>query len=1008
MKPCSVIQFATHRFRLKSWLIIPALALSVVACGGGDSTTAPDDSGSGAPPVVIPPVVTPPPVVIPPPVVTPPVVVPPIEELPEPDFEAAPDAKIAPLPKADGPSLPAPPAELRIATSYDKTAPGSPVAAVAASSSGDENATNTAAKAIDGDMTTRWESAWGDDVANADNAWLQFDFGAKTAIGTMKLYWENAHAKEYAIYVSDDAQNWYQLRYVAGSQGDTEEFLNLDVHARYLRLQGITRQTQYGYSLFEVEFKTPGTDSSMPVLDTSALAYPLSGSGRTPLPAPAEPIETVSFTLADGTLVTRFGMVGRSRHARERGEDWNEIGFGVNDTVDAAGNPQDKGPGAHLNFIANYFKNRTWGVEFIDNSNVAGVTEPKIIVNQYFQQAQKGGGHAFVRRFDDPGVTGFGWMSPGDLLDDSTYHDEGAACPVVAKPANGVLLRPDSGYNGVIGANDGCSVVFDRYPGHRAISANGDGVLVPNGGSVNSRVLKKGDVIEFTSSFFSTRAAMDAIGDSGAFRYYTNELTYVMGQGLRPWYGVQPRLMNEPLPESTLQGGLGSVSYDYADNPTFMFQQPHNTIGMQNMQRFMEGRRWLHTNLWTGVHNEEGNDRNDAARQLQGPRFNQSSCFNCHVNNGRSVAPTVRNQRLDTMAVRVGATGTDANGLYLPHPIYGQALQMNGRSVSTGEMQNWGNGAWVSGFTSSTVTLADGTVVELRKPTIAFEGPEPEVYSVRQAQPLIGMGLLEAISDETILSRVRTTPDADGVLGTANYAYDPETGDVRLGRYGWKAGKVSLRHQVTNAALLDMAVTSSVYPKLDCLAGPKNCDPATAEPGLPDDAVTLMTQYLHLLAVPAQRSVVSGFPKGVSPLAYLDIDPAKIAAGEKVFKDIRCVACHTSEVKTSNRSEFDEVRLQNIKPYTDLLLHDMGEGLADNFSEGLATGSMWRTPALWGLGYTQFVAGGSPAGYLHDGRARTLTEAILWHGGEAEVIKNRFVNLPTAEREALLAFLKSL
>ncbi|MBU1619624.1 MAG: discoidin domain-containing protein [Gammaproteobacteria bacterium] len=990
--------------------MIPVLLLSVAACGGGDSSTVPDDAGSGTPPVITPPVATPPPVITPPPVETPPVVPPPLDDLPEPELEAAPDATTAALPKADAPSLPAPPAELRVAAHYDKTATSSPVPVTAASSSGDENATNTAAKAIDGDLTTRWESAWGEDVADADadKAWLQFDFGAKTAIGAMKLYWENAHAKEYAIYVSDDAQHWYQLRYMVGSKGATEEFLNLDVHVRYLRLQGISRQTQYGYSLFEVEFKTPGTDNSMPVLDTSALAYPLSGSGRTPLPAPAEPIETVSFTLADGTLVTRFGMVGRSRHARERGEEWNEIGFGVNDTVDAAGNPLDKGPGAHLNFIANYFKNRTWGVEFIDNSNVAGVTEPKIIVNQYFQQAQKGGGHAFVRRFDEPGVTGFGWMSPGDLLDDSTYHDEGAACPVVTKPANGVLLRPDTGYNGVIGANDGCSVVFDRYPGHRALSANADGVLVPNGSSVNSRVLKKGDVIEFTSSFFSTRAAMDAIGDSGAFRYYTNELTYVMGQGLRPWYGVQPRLMNEPLPEPTLQGGLGSVSYDYADNPTFMFQQPHNTIGMQNMQRFMEGRRWLHTNLWTGVHNEEGNDRNDAGRQLQGPRFNQSSCFNCHVNNGRSVAPTVRNQRLDTMAVRVGATGTDANGHYLPHPMYGQALQMNGRSVSTGEMQNWGNGAWVSGFTSSSVTLANGTVVELRKPTIAFEGPEPDVYSVRQAQPLIGMGLLEAISDETILSRVRSTPDADGVLGTANYAFDPETGEVRLGRYGWKAGKVSLRHQVTNAALLDMAVTSSVYPKLDCLAGPKNCDPATAEPGLPEQAVTLITQYLHLLAVPAQRSVVSGFPKSVSPLAYLDIDPAKIAAGEQVFKEIRCVACHTSEMKTSARSEFDEVRLQNIKPYTDLLLHDMGEGLADNFSEGLATGSMWRTPALWGLGYTQFVAGGTPAGYLHDGRARTLTEAILWHGGEAEVIKNRFVNLATAEREALLAFLKSL
>lgn len=566
-------------------------------------------------------------------------------------------------------------------------------------------------------------------------------------------------------------------------------------------------------------------------------------------------------------------------------------------------------------------------------------------------RAQKGGGHAFVRRFDDPNVTGFGWMSPGDLLDDSTYLSDGAPCPVVPKPANNRLLHPDSGYDGIIGANDGCSVVFDTYPGHRAMAANAHNVLVPTDESVAARPLKKGDIIEFTSSFFSTREAMDAIGDDGAVRYYTNELTYVMGEGLRPWYGVQPRLMNEPLPKRTLQGGLGSVSYDYADNAHFIFQQPHNNIGMQNIQRFMEGRRWLHTNLWNGVHNEAGNDRNDAGRGLQGQHFNQSTCVGCHINNGRSVAPVAVNQRLDTMVVRVGAEREPANGDYLPHPLYGQSLQMNARSIhtnqagQTGATENWGNAAYVSGFESRRATLGDGTQVELRQPDIAFEGPEPDAYSLRSAQPLIGMGLLEAIADETILARVRSTPDADGVLGTANYVYDPETGEVRLGRYGWKAGKASLRHQVANAALLDMSVTSSIYPNRQCLAGPQYCDPSSGtEAGLPDDALELMTDYLHLLAVPAQRSVSSGFP----------------------------------------------------------------EGLADNFTEGLANGRMWRTPALWGIGYTRYVAGDIPVGYLHDGRARTLTEAIVWHGGEAEVIKNRFIDLSGEERQSLLAFLNSL
>ncbi|WP_280155808.1 di-heme oxidoredictase family protein [Piscinibacter sp. XHJ-5] len=964
-----------------SSLVLAAAALS--ACGGGNSEKASD--GIAAPPAAAP--------------------APgggseePVLELPAP----AP-APALPVPGAPVAAPPPPPTQ-QLPSGIDMSNPGVAVKPVAATASSSANQGNSAANAIDGSATTRWESA------HTSAEWIQFDFGTKTQLGYMKLVWEAAYGKEYALEASDDGVTWYQLRYVTGAKGGTEEFFNLNANVRYVRMRGVARATQFGYSLFEVEFKSPGSDNSLPVLSTSAEKFPASGAALAPAPAVQAPLEMVQFSLADGTLVTRFGMVGRSRHARERGEEWNEIGYGLNETVDAAGKPVDKGPGAHLNFVANYFKNRTWGVEFIDNSKVAGVTKPKLIINQYFQQAQKGGGHSFVRRFDTTGVTGFGWMSPGDLLDDSTYtagFNDVAACPVVPKPPEGALSRPTSGYNGIIGANDGCSVVFDTYPGHTAIAPDANGVLVPNGVSVPARPLKPGDALEFTGSFFSTRAAMDAVGDSGAVRYYTNELTYVVGTGLRPWYGVQPRLMNAPLPDETLSGGIGSVSYDYADNAQFIFQQPHNNIGMQNMQRFVEGRRWLHTNLWNGDHTEVGNDRNEAAIGLQGPRFNQSSCFGCHINNGRGVAPAAVNQRLDTMAVRTATL--DADGKQLPHPTYGLAVQMNARSLATGKLQDWGTSVRVSGFDVKTVTLADGTAVELRKPKISFDGPTPAVHSLRSAQPMIGMGLLEAVSDAEILSRVRTTPDADGVKGQANYAYDPETGAVRLGRYGWKASKVSLRHQSAAAALLDMSVTSPVYPNRDCLAGPAKCTSAKVEKGLSEDALTLITRYLRLLAVPAQRSVASGFPKGVAPLSYLDVNPAQVAAGAKIFENMRCIACHTATMKTGEGSEMAEVRNQTIKPYTDLLLHDMGPDLADNLVEGQATGSMWRTSALWGIGYTELVAASKsvPVGYLHDSRARTLTEAILWHGGEAAVSRQRFQALSKADRDALLAFLRSL
>ena len=974
--------FVTSLARTRAMSALSLATLALAACGGGSgSSSSPSvDSGASSPVAQLP---------------TP--------HVPEPTLEpvVTPTPVVLPTPGA-GP-VQAPPPTQQLPTGVNLSNPGvlvKPVAATALSESG----ANTAMASIDGSGTTRWESS------ASNNNWIQFDFGAKTAIGYLKVVWENAYGKEYVLQTSDDGQTWYQLRYVVGGKGGVEEFFNLNANVRYVRLQGVARATQYGYSIFEVTFKSPGSDNSLPILATSATPFPANGNGRQPLPAPANPIETIQFSLPDGTLVTRWGMVGRSRHARERGEDWNEIGYGPNETVDAAGNPRDNGPGAHLNFVANYFKNRTWGVEFIDNSQVPGVTNPKLVINHYFQQPHRGGGLGIVRNFTNPNVTGFGWMTPGDLLDDSTYAqgNQGiAACPVIPKPPQMALRNPTSGFNGVIGANNGCSWVLDHLPAYNGVVADANGVLVPNGPRVSSRPLVLGDAFEFTSSFFSTRADMDALGDSGGVRYYTNELTYVVGEGLRPWYGVQPRLMNKPLPLETLQGGLGSVSYDYADNPTFIFQQPHNHIGMQNMQRFVEGRRWLHTNMWTGDHNEAGNDRNQAAVGLQGPLFNQSSCVGCHVSNGRGVAPTTINQRLDTMAVK--AAVQDANGQQTPHPSYGMAVQMNGRQ-SSGAALDWGTAVRVAGFDTRTVTLGDGTVVELRKPRVAFDGPTPGVFSLRSAQPMIGMGLLEAIPDAEILSRVRATPDADGVKGTANFAYDPETGAVRLGRYGWKASKVSLRHQVANAALTDMSVTSPVYPNRDCLAGPARCSAThKVEPGISEEALKSITHYLALLAVPAQRSVPSGFPKGVTPLPYLDVNPTQVAAGAKVFANAKCMSCHVGEIRTGNGTEFAEVRNQLIRPYTDLLLHDMGPDLADNLVEGQASGSMWRTPALWGIGYTQWAAGkDGKVGYLHDSRARTLTEAILWHGGEATTSRQRFQALSKADRDALLAFLGSL
>lgn len=864
-------------------------------------------------------------------------------------------------------------------------APSTVLKPVSATSSLVENAGLSAAAAIDGLANTRWAST------RDDGAWIQFDFGAKTPIGYMKLVWENAYGKQYALLASDDGQTWTQLRLVNNGQGGTEEFFNLGISARYIRMQGIARATQYGYSLFEAVFKSPGSDNTVMPGATSAFSYPVNGDGFLPLPSSATPQESLQFTLPDGTLVTRFGARGFARHGRERGEDWNEVGYGPNETIDpATGLAVDKGPGNYLTFVPQYFKNRTWGVEIIDNSRVPGVTKPTLVVNQYTTVDFLSGGIAFFRAIDRPGVTGYGWMAPGELVDNNVK-----LCKPTAYPLAGQLAAPG-------GINGACTLLVKQYPGMSGIDANG----FPNGTHIPARPLVAGDVIEVSPSMFSTTESMLANGDSGGIRYYSQEWTYVVGGGLRPWYGVQPRLNSVPLPAETLSGGLGSVSYNYSDNGLFMFQQPHNNIGMQNMQRFVEGRRLLHTNFTTGAHNEPGNDRYAPAVGLQGQRFNQSACIACHVNNGRSPAPVAVNQRLDSMSVRVAATTAD--GSQAPHPLYGSTVQMNAVSAS-GTPQNWGLGVRVSGFETRSVKLADGSNVELRKPTLAFEGAVPDTVSLRAAQPMLGTGLLEAVPEADILARVRAAPDEDGVKGIANFVFDPESGAVRLGRFGWKASKASLRHQAAAALLQDMAVTSPVYPNRSCASDPAGCKSASAQRGVSEPELQLISQYLALVAVPAQRSLPSGFPKGVAPLDEHRVDPQQVNAGSKLFQAMRCAACHTVEMKTGPGHLLAELRNQTIRPYSDLLLHDMGSDLADKVVEGQAKGNMWRTAPLWGIGYTEKVMGNSAqVGYLHDGRARNLTEAIMWHGGEAGRSRDRFAALPKSDREALLAFLRSL
>jgi CxxC motif-containing protein (DUF1111 family) len=204
-----------------------------------------------------------------------------------------------------------------------------------------------------------------------------------------------------------------------------------------------------------------------------------------------------------------------------------------------------------------------------------------------------------------------------------------------------------------------------------------------------------------------------------------------------------------------------------------------------------------------------------------------------------------------------------------------------------------------------------------------------------------------------------------------------------------------------------MGVMTSLLPSPDCGAvqQEKNeCGNDQSE--LNDEHLTNLTKYIALLGVRAQRG----------------LDEPEVQRGQALFTNIGCADCHTPTFQTSLYHPFSELRDQTIHPYTDMLLHDMGEGLADKLGEGNATGAEWRTTPLWGLGLSACVTGGviNPIGgqgnevcipihsYLHDGRARTIEEAILWHGGESTNSTNKYKALSDTDKAALLSFLKSL
>jgi CxxC motif-containing protein (DUF1111 family) len=379
------------------------------------------------------------------------------------------------------------------------------------------------------------------------------------------------------------------------------------------------------------------------------------------------------------------------------------------------------------------------------------------------------------------------------------------------------------------------------------------------------------------------------------------------------------------------------------------------------------------------------------ARDGLGPLLNAQACASCHVGDGRGRPPQSPEDPERGLLVRLSLAGETAWGAPVPDPVYGDQLQDRAISGVPAE------GTVIITHEEVAGSYGDGTTYTLSQPRyqltdLAYGPIEAALTSPRVAPQVVGMGLLEAVPEAAVLDLADPDDaDGDGVSGRPNYVATGPGEPERLGRFGWKANVATVRDQVAGAFAGDIGITSDEHPEENCPTPAAACRaaPTGGSPEIPADRMDDMEFYSRTLAVPARRRV----------------DEPEVERGAEVFAAIGCTACHTPTLLTGDHP-VSQLSGQEIHPYTDLLLHDMGPGLADGRPDFLATGSEWRTPPLWGIGLVETVNGHSL--FLHDGRARSLEEAVLWHGGEAAGAQGRFVALDAADRAAVIAFLESL
>jgi CxxC motif-containing protein (DUF1111 family) len=409
------------------------------------------------------------------------------------------------------------------------------------------------------------------------------------------------------------------------------------------------------------------------------------------------------------------------------------------------------------------------------------------------------------------------------------------------------------------------------------------------------------------------------------------------------------------------------------------FTRPIPTLTGERRTPFFVGNSFFNQN-WVAA------PASVAGRDGLGPLFNTRSCSTCHFEDGRSAAP-VEDRPFSTTILRISIPGAGPNGAPIPDPVYGGQIQGSALPGVAPEAD-----VRVT-YEIREGKFPDGESYSLASPKYRLENPgygpisTELLMSARVAPAVIGLGLLECVPESVLLEKADPDDrDKDGISGRVNRVWDSTTQSMAVGRFGWKAEQATVKGQVAAAFQGDMSLTTTLLAEENHTSIQ---DPHLASGGNPevsDKILNSVAFYCQTLAVPASRE--------------------GSARGAELFGQLGCAACHTPELTTGTSPGIPELSRQVIRPYTDLLLHDLGGELSDGRPVFLADGGEWRTPPLWGIGLIPKVNGHTSL--LHDGRARNLTEAILWHGGEALAAREKFHALPKVDREALIKFIESL